>query len=149
MNDVTVTAHKRMELYWPKERPGFVAWAAAFDYGGGRAGFTFKEIIRQPNPDYLPMTLEYGEGMGVPVSYACAEGGSPDHVAYQVYMASDDAGEHFYETGRTVISENCFCHMGFADGSIIRVTSPKLSENRMGTGTGLVVEKSTDGAQST
>lgn len=145
MEHVSVTSHRRAEVYWPKQRPGFVAWAAAFDYGGGRVGLAFKEIIRQDNPGYRPLALEYGEGLGVPVSYASAEGGGPKHVAYQVYMASDDEGETFYETGRNRIEDNCFCHMGFEDGSIIHVTTPAYSEDRKGIGTGLVVEHSSDG----
>ena len=41
-----------------------------------------------------------GEAIGAPVSYCSAECGSADTVSERVYMASDDGGEHWYETGR-------------------------------------------------
>ncbi|MDR1692912.1 MAG: glycoside hydrolase [Oscillospiraceae bacterium] len=142
---IKVLKHERKELYWPKVRPGFTAWAAVFDYGDGRVGFTFKEVVRERNPDYTPLPLEIAEGGGSPVSYGSSGGKSPDHVTYQVYMATGDGGKSFWETGRTRIKSNSFCHMGFPDSSIIRMTTPELSPDRMGMGSGLVVEKSTDG----
>lgn len=39
-----------------------------------------------------------GEAIGAPVSYCSAECGSADTVSERVYMASDDGGEHWYET---------------------------------------------------
>ena len=91
-------AEHRM-IYEPADALGFTAWTDCFDYQNGRLGLSFKEIRRAHDAAFVPPRLEMGEAIGAPVSYCSAECGSADTVSERVYMASDDGGEHWYETG--------------------------------------------------
>lgn len=106
-------AEHRM-IYEPADALGFTAWTDCFDYQNGRLGLSFKEIRRVHDAAFVPPRLEMGEAIGAPVSYCSAECGSADTVSERVYMASDDGGEHWYETGqvpagRRLVSERGLC----------------------------------------
>ena len=113
-------AEHRM-IYEPADALGFTAWTDCFDYQNGRLGLSFKEIRRAHDAAFVPPRLEMGEAIGAPVSYCSAECGSADTVSERVYMASDDGGEHWYETGRCPLAEGSFLNAGFADGRLCRL----------------------------
>ena len=46
--------HQRRTLYLPQQRPGFTAWAAAFDYAPGRLGLGFTGTPPARGPNYPP-----------------------------------------------------------------------------------------------
>ena len=100
-------AEHRM-IYEPADALGFTAWTDCFDYQNGRLGLSFKEIRRAHDAAFVPPRLEMGEAIGAPVSYCSAECGSADTVSERVYMASDDGGDHWYETGRCPLAEGSF-----------------------------------------
>jgi len=75
---------ERRILYTPKVRPGFVAWTTCFDYGDGRIGLSFKETLRETDPNYIPPKLEMGEAVGAPVSYCSVECGSEQERSFRV-----------------------------------------------------------------
>ena len=106
-------------IYEPADALGFTAWTDCFDYQNGRLGLSFKEIRRAHDAAFVPPRLEMGEAIGAPVSYCSAECGSADTVSERVYMASDDGGEHWYETGRCPLAEGSFLNAGFADGRLV------------------------------
>ena len=99
-------------LYAPKTEPGFVAWAAAWEYGDGRVGVCFDEIQNVPDPAHVPPKLEYAEAAGVPGSYESVEAGSAALTRFRVYMASKD-GRNFSETGRCRRGKVPFARLGF------------------------------------
>ncbi|MDO5435784.1 MAG: hypothetical protein Q4G19_05395 [Clostridia bacterium] len=130
-------------VYLPQARPGFAAWSTVFDYGDGRIGLSFDEVLRGRNDAPAPL-LEFGEAAGVPVSYASVECGSRDTVKQRVYMQSAD-GVHFTETGRCPRDEGSFCHIGFPDGRIIGYDVPKHNEAGTGWADSIEIRESTDG----
>ena len=139
-----VDSHREL-IYIPEKRPGFVAWATAFDYNDGRIGLSFKETLRAPNPGYIPARLEMGEAVGAPVSYASAECGDADLYSFRVYMMSADGGKTFTETGRCQLEQGSFCNAGFPDGRIIGMDVPRINEARTGWCNYIEVRESTDG----
>ena len=118
-------AEHRM-IYEPADALGFTAWTDCFDYQNGRLGLSFKEIRRAHDAAFVPPRLEMGEAIGAPVSYCSAECGSADTVSERVYMASDDGGEHWYETGRCPLAEGSFLNAGFADVSPCQDVNVKI-----------------------
>lgn len=136
---------ERRILYTPKVRPGFVAWTTCFEYGDGRIGLSFKETLRETDPNYIPPKLEMGEAVGAPVSYCSVECGSEQERSFRVYMASEDNGKTFTETGRCPLEEGSFCNMGFPDGRIIGYDVPRINAARTGWFDGIKVRQSTDG----
>lgn len=140
--------HRREIIYSPEVCPGFTAWVTGFDYGGGRVGVSFKETIRQKNPAFIPPRLEMGEAVGAPVSYSSIECGSESELSMRVYMASDDGGKSFYETGRCLLEEGSFCNIGFPDGRIVGLDVPRINAERTGWYEGIRVRESKDGGSS-
>ena len=137
--------HQRRTLYLPQQRPGFTAWAAAFDYGDGRLGLSFKETLQARDPNYRPPLLEYGEAVGAPVSYCSVECGSRDQRSFRVYMLSEDGGQTYRESGRCPIEEGAFCSVGFPDGRIVGLETPRKDAAGSGCGDGILVRESRDG----
>lgn len=136
---------RRIILYRPQQRPGFVAWVTAFDYGDGRIGISFKETVRGPNPRFIPPRLEMGEAVGAPVSYCAVECGSAQEISYRVYMMSKDYGQSFHETGRCLLEDGSFCNIGFPDGRIVGLDVPRINKERTGWCEGIRVRESRDG----
>ncbi len=136
---------KRLALYYPQKRPGFVAWATGFDYGDGRLGLSFKETLRTPNLAYVPPRLEMGEAVGAPVSYCSVECGSETEESYRVYMVSEDDGETFTETGRCQLEQGSFCNAGFPSGRILGFDVPRINEDGTGWCDYILVRESYDG----
>lgn len=145
MNGAQVTSHRRPEIYKPERSPSFVAWATAFDYGGGRVGLSFKETAQMPNPWYAPPKLEFGEAVGAPVSYCSVECGSVNLVSWRVYMASEDGGKTFHETGRCNLEDGSFCNVGFPDGRILGIDVPRTNPEGTGWSECIFVRESCDG----
>ncbi|MDR1060119.1 MAG: hypothetical protein LBL83_02645, partial [Clostridiales bacterium] len=115
---------RRATLYAPKSRPGFVAWATAFDYGDGGIGLSFKETLRRDNPDFAAPTLEAVEAMAVPYSYGSVIFGGRDFCSYWVYMRSDDGGRSFRETGRAPLGQGSDINVGFPGGRVVGYHTP-------------------------
>ena len=138
---------RRDIIYRPEQRPGFTAWVTGFDYGDGRIGISFKETLRRKNPDFIPPRLEMGEAVGAPVSYCSIECGSEDEQSMRVYMASEDEGRSFYETGRCPLEEGAFCNIGFPDGRIVGLDVPRINEERTGWCEGIRLRESSDGGK--
>ena len=137
--------HQRRTIYVPPQRPGFAAWTAAFDYGDGRLGLSFKETVREKDPNYRPPKLEFGEAFGVPVSYCSVECGGAEERSYRVYLLSGDGGKSYQESGRCPLEEGPFCCIGFPDGRIIGLTRPDRNAAGTGGGSGILVRESRDG----
>lgn len=137
-------AEHRM-IYEPADALGFTAWTDCFDYQNGRLGLSFKEIRRAHDAAFVPPRLEMGEAIGAPVSYCSAECGSADTVSERVYMASDDGGEHWYETGRCPLAEGSFLNAGFADGRLVGLDVGRVNAARTGWCDYIAVRESTDG----
>lgn len=137
--------HVRRTLYMPSRRPGFVAWAAAFEYGDGRLGLSFKETVQERDPDYRPPKLELGEAAGAPVSYCSVECGGAEERSYRVYLLSEDGGKSYRETGRCPLAEGPFCCTGFPDGRLIGLERPDRNAAGTGGGDGILVRESRDG----
>lgn len=137
--------HQRRTIYVPPQHPGFAAWTAAFDYGDGRLGLSFKETVREKNPDYRPPKLEFGEAFGVPVSYCSVECGGAEEQSYRVYLLSGDGGKSYRESGRCPLEEGPFCCIGFPDGRIIGLDRPDRNAAGTGGGSGILVRESRDG----
>lgn len=137
--------HERSDVYVPAERPGFVAWATAFDYGDGRIGLSFKETTAEPNPTLVAPTLEMGEAVGAPVSYASIECGGSEQQSYRVYLVSSDDGDTWVETGRCQLETGSFCNIGFPDGRIIGLDVPRINEARTAWCDFIEVRESLDG----
>lgn len=135
---------EQFTVYTPAVRPGFVAWASAFDYGDGTFGLSFDETVRENNPDFVPPELEYAESAGVPVSYCSVEGGSADQRSRRVYLRSKD-GVTFTETGRCPREVGALCNVGFADGRIIGYNVSHRNEAGTGWSDFLQVRQSLDG----
>lgn len=133
-------------IYSPEIRPGFTAWAAAFDFGDGSVGLSFDEIITEDDPDFITPRLEYAEAAGVPVSYGSAECGSAQQRRYRVYMRSAD-GFSFTETGRCARREGSFCNVGFPDGRIVGFDVPRLNESGTGWSDSIHIRESQDGGR--
>lgn len=136
--------YEEWTVYTPKKEPSFVAWAAAWEYGDGRYGVSFDEIIEEPNPAFDPPKLEYAESAGVPVSYSSVEAGSAQQRAFRVYLCTED-GRHFYETGRCPRSEGTFCTVGFPDGRLVGFDVPRTNAERTGWSEFIAVRESLDG----
>ncbi|CAL8979701.1 hypothetical protein PROP_02900 [Propionicimonas sp. T2.31MG-18] len=140
-----VAGHRRADVYVPAERPGFAAWVTGFDYGDGRIGVSFKETTREANSSLVAPTLEMGEAVGAPVSYASIECGGSEQQSYRVYLASADNGESWVETGRCQLESGSFCNIGFPDGRIIGLDVPRINEDRTGWCDFIEVRESRDG----
>lgn len=136
---------QRRIIYAPAEEYGFTAWTDVFSYPQNRIGLSFKEIRPGHDPSFLPPKLEMGEAIGAPVSYCSAECGSEDTIAERVYMASDDGGMHWYQTGRCPLSEGSFLNAGFADGRLIGLDVGRVNETRTGWCDYIAVRESVDG----
>ena len=147
MSDITLSAHdwRRDEIYYPEKRPGFVAWATAFDYGNGSVGLSFKETKQEKNERYVPPRLEMGEAVGAPVSYCSVECGSAEQESYRVYLRSDDCGKSWTETGRCQLEQGSFCNAGFPDGRILGFDVPRINPAGTGWCDWIEVRESTDG----
>jgi hypothetical protein len=145
---LTAVDSRRETLYIPEKRPGFVAWATAFDYGDGRFGLSFKETLFAPKPGYIPARLEMGEAVGAPVSYCSVECDDAQQYSFRVYMMSSDNGRTFTETGRCQLDQGSFCNVGFPDGRIIGMDVPRINEARTGWCDYIEVRESTDGGHS-
>lgn len=146
MSGVRGVGHDRVDVYVPQHRPGFVAWATGFDYGDGqRIGVSFKQTLAEVNPDFIPPLLEMGEAVGAPVSYGSIECGSGEQQSYRVYLASDDHGRSWTETGRCQLEEGSFCNIGFPDGRIVGLDVPRINDERTGWCDWIDVRESTDG----
>lgn len=136
---------RREILYRPARRPGFTAWTAAFDYGDGRLGLSFKETLSQPDPGYRPPRLELGEALGAPVSYCSVECGGAGERSYRVYLLSEDGGRTYRESGRCPLEEGPFCCAGLPDGRLVGLTTPARDAAGTGCGDGILVRESQDG----
>ena len=101
----SAVGHERRTIYLPPQRPGFAAWTAAFDYGDGRLGLSFKETVREKNTGFRPPRLELGEAIGAPVSYCSVECGGSEEQSYRVYLLSEDGGRSYRESGRCPLEE--------------------------------------------
>lgn len=135
----------RRILYAPTDSLGFTAWVDAFDYQNGRLGLSFKELRRGAAPGFQPPKLEMGEAVGAPVSYCSAECGSGDVVPERVYMASDDGGETWHETGRCPLDQGSFLNVGFPDGRLVGLDVGRVNETRTGWCDYIAVRESCDG----
>lgn len=135
----------RNTIYYPAERPGYVAWATTFEYGNGDIGLSFKETVRNQRAGFRPPTIEEAEAAVVPVSYCSVMCGDEEQESYRVYMKSTDGGESFTETGRCLESEACFCNVGFPDGRILGFESPSLATGVITFTGGIIVRESRDG----
>lgn len=142
---VSAVKHERRTIYVPPQHPGFAAWTAAFDYGDGRLGLSFKETAREKNPNYRPPRLEFGEAFGVPVSYCSVECGGAEERSYRVYLLSEDGGKSYRESGRCPLEGGPFCCTGFPDGRIVGLDCPDRSASGTGGGSGILVRESRDG----
>ena len=60
-------------------------------------------------------------------------------------MASDDGGEHWYETGRCPLAEGSFLNAGFADGRLVGLDVGRVNAARTGWCDYIAVRESTDG----
>ena len=149
MMDISLVPHaadaEHRMIYEPADALGFTAWTDCFDYQNGRLGLSFKEIRRAHDAAFVPPRLEMGEAIGAPVSYCSAECGSADTVSERVYMASDDGGEHWYETGRCPLAEGSFLNAGFADGRLVGLDVGRVNAARTGWCDYIAVRESTDG----
>ena len=137
--------HRRITLYEPDDPCAFSAWVTPFDYGDGRLGLSFTEIRSERDPCFRAPRLEFGEAVGAPVSYCSAECGSPDKTSYRVYLASEDGGHTFHETGRCRLKEGSFCNMGFPDNRIVGLDVGRINEAGTGWCDYIAVRESTDG----
>lgn len=135
----------RRVIYAPTGELGFTAWVDTFDYGNGQLGISFRELRRGKDPDFRPPTLEMGEAIGAPVSYCSAECGSEDVISERVYMASDDGGESWFETGRCPLSQGSFLNVGFPDGRLVGLDVGRVNETRTGWCDHIAVRESVDG----
>lgn len=144
-NGCKAVGHQRKEVYYPQNRPGFVAWTTAFSYGDGSIGLAFKETVRQKNEKFVLPSLEMAESLSAPVSYCSAFFEMEDLVQQRVFMRSEDNGQSFYETGRCYLKDSAFCNAGFPDGRIIGFDVPFLNEEKTSWGHWLDVKESTDG----
>jgi hypothetical protein len=131
---------RRETLYVPKNRPGFVAWATAFDCGDGGLGLSFKETLREDNADFPVPALEAVEAMAVPYSYGSVFFGSRDFRSYWVYMRSDDGGRTFRETGRAPLGQGSDVNVGFPGGRIVGYHVPPAADPGMAMGCIRVME---------
>ena len=141
----SAVGHERRTIYLPPQRPGFAAWTAAFDYGDGRLGLSFKETVREKNTGFRPPKLELGEAIGAPVSYCSVECGGSEERSYRVYLLSEDGGRSYRESGRCPLEEGPFCCTGFPDGRIVGLTCPDRNAGGTGGGDGILVRESRDG----
>jgi len=139
---------RREALYTPASASGFVGWVTGFDYGDGRLGLSFKEVRPGKDPGYQPPKLEMGEAVGAPVSYCSVECGSEDTIAERVYMASDDCGKTWRETGRCPLDAGSFSNIGFPDGRIVGMDVGRSNEERTGWCDYVAVRESCDGGTS-
>lgn len=143
----TITWEGELEqhtVYTSRQRPGFVAWVSAFDFGDGTVGLSFDERLRMHNPDFRDPKLEYFHCASLPVSYCSVEAGSADQQAFRVYLRSRD-GIHFEETGRCRRSEGSFCNLGFPGGRLIGLDVSRQNESRTGWSDFIQVRESLDG----
>ena len=141
----SAVGHERRTIYLPPQRPGFAAWTAAFDYGDGRLGLSFKETVREKNTGFRPPRLELGEAVGAPVSYCSVECGGSEEQSYRVYLLSEDGGRSYRESGRCPLEEGPFCCTGFPDGRVVGLTCPDRNAGGTGGGDGILVRESRDG----
>lgn len=141
----SAAGYARRTIYTPPRRPGFAAWAAAFDYGDGRLGMSFKETVREHDPAFRPPKLELGEAAGAPVSYCSVECGGAEVRSYRVYLLSEDGGRSYRRSGRCPLEEGPFCCTGFPDGRIVGLTCPSRNAAGTGGGSGILVRESRDG----
>lgn len=141
----SAVGHERRTIYLPPQRPGFAAWTAAFDYGDGRLGLSFKETVREKNTGFRPPRLEPGEAVGAPVSYCSVECGGSEEQSYRVYLLSEDGGRSYRESGRCPLEEGPFCCTGFPDGRVVGLTCPDRNAGGTGGGDGILVRESRDG----
>lgn len=123
-------------------------WVTAFDYGDNRLGISVNELTSGKTPGFIPPTLEMGEAVGAPVSYASAECGNENIIAKRVYMASNDGGMTWKKTGSCPLSEGSFCNIGFPDGRIIGLDVGRINEDRTGWCDYISVRESRDGGNS-
>lgn len=137
--------YARRTIYRPPHSPGFAAWTAAFDYGDGRLGLSFKETVREKNPRFRPPRLELGEAVGAPVSYCSVECGGAEERSYRVYLLSEDGGRSYRESGRCPLEEGPFCCVGFPDGRLVGLMCPDRNAAGTGGGDGILVRESRDG----
>lgn len=137
--------HQRKILYRPERRPGFTAWTAVFDYGDGRLGLSFKEIVPEENLAFRLPPLELGEVLGSPVSYGGAVCGGQRERSLRVFLLSEDGGASWRESGRAPLEDAPFCCIGMPDGRILGLETPALNAERTGCGTGIEVRESLDG----
>ena len=144
MADLIPCALTQHTVYTPAQRPGFVAWAAAYSFGDGSVGLSFDETLRQPNPAFCVPKLEFAEVTGTPVSYCSVEGGSADQTTFRVHMRSRD-GIHFEETGRCLRDSGTFCCVGFPDGSLIGYNVSHRNKEGTGWEECIQVRQSRDG----
>lgn len=135
----------RRVIYAPTDELGFTAWADVFDYQNGRLGLSFEELRKGKEPGYRPPKLEMGEAVGAPVSYCSAECGSEDVISERVYLASDDGGESWYETGRCPLVQGSFLNVGFPDGRLVGLDVGRINEARTGWCDYIAVRESFDG----
>lgn len=139
------TGARREVVYQPEQRPGFVAWTTAFDYGDGSVGLVFKETVQQHNPAHTPARLEFSEAAAYCFSYSSVFCGSPHQASYRVYLRSHDNGKTFTETGRAPEGVGSYCNIGFADGRIIGYHVPTRNEDGTAWGHCIEVHESRDG----
>ena len=122
----------REVIYEPAGEHGFVGWVTGFDYADGRIGLSFKEVRPGRDPRFRAPKLEMGEAVGAPVSYCSVECGSADTISERVYLASDDSGKTWRETGRCPLDLGSFANVGFPDGRIVGLDVGRLNEARTG-----------------
>lgn len=138
---------RRVSLYYPKKRPGFVAWVNAFDYGNGKIGLSFKETIQSPNRSFEVPLLELAEAASVNVSYCSVLCGMKEQESYRVYMESSDGGLTFSETGRCLERDGCFCNVGRPDGTILGFETPSSYTNKLSGSSCIEARESRDGGK--
>ena len=138
----------REVIYEPAGEHGFVGWVTGFDYADGRVGLSFKEVRPGRDPRFRAPKLEMGEAVGAPVSYCSVECGSADTISERVYLASDDSGKTWRETGRCPLDLGSFANVGFPDGRIVGLDVGRVNEARTGWCDYIAVRESLDGGTS-
>jgi hypothetical protein len=136
------------EVYYPKKRPGYTAWANLFPFGNGDLGIAFNEIRRGRNPQFEPPSLEFIEAMQLP--YRVAPDAMPatnqNLINEYVCLKSIDQGVTWHETGRCAVDTRHYWHVGFPDGRIVRMIGTQQYRYTQGNDRHCtIVEESLDG----
>ena len=143
----TALGFEETPIYYPENRPGYVAWVGIYDFGNGDLGISFDQIRRRPNPRFVPMSIEWNESSGKPYLYGRTyiPATHPDLLQEGVYLISTDGGRTWEETGRCW-GKTTTSMAAFPDGRMVRAVHqqghyPEMGRDRQYTS----IEESKDG----